>query len=478
MRVKRAGIAVMAAAGVTAAAVAARKARSARPTTRTGTFGNGMDYARLGDGPRSLLWLAESSNRMGLAMMTRFVRPFVTDGYTVWLVSLPRNMPTGHTIADMADDYALLIQEEFDGAVDVVIGHSTGGLIGLSLAARHPDRFGHIVIAGAGLWSQRADTANLETARLLVAGRTREAGANAVRTLRPDIRVPGLATALGTLLARVSLAEYSAEDLLVSAEATHAFDPHEVLPTISVPVLLVGGDRDVWFEVEDIEEAARLIPNCTLKLYPDTTHFGALRSPRFAEEVREFVRGGVSDGAPGPRTAMEVAEGILWVDGIRWSNVYVVVAEDGLVLVDTGAGFAGSIRHICQAIAATGHRPSDVGDIVLTHYDADHVGGLASIKARTGARVAIHELDAPVVMKKEPPGARVPLLVRVIYRWFLRAVAPDRLLKDGDVVGGLRVVHVPGHTAGCIALAREDGAVFSGVALLADKHGNFRPPDP
>ena len=175
---------------------------------------------------------------------------------------------------------------------------------------------------------------------------------------------------------------------------------------------------------------------------------------------------------------MEVAEGILWVDGIRWSNVYVVVTEDGLVLVDTGAGFVGSIRHILRAIEATGHRPSDVRDIVLTHYDADHVGGLAAIKQRTGARVAIHELDAPVVMKKEPPGARVPLLVRLIYRWFLRAVTPDRLLKDGDVVGGLRVVHVPGHTAGSIALVRDDGAVFSGDALLADKDGNALQPDP
>jgi glyoxylase-like metal-dependent hydrolase (beta-lactamase superfamily II) len=37
---------------------------------------------------------------------------------------------------------------------------------------------------------------------------------------------------------------------------------------------------------------------------------------------------------------------------------------------------------------------------------------------------------------------------------------------------------VPGHTAGSIVLVREDGVVFSGDALLSDKHGRVRPPDP
>jgi hypothetical protein len=56
---------------------------------------------------------------MGLGMMTRFVRSFVEDGYSVWLVSLCPNPPTGHTVADMADDDARLI-EEVDGRADLV----------------------------------------------------------------------------------------------------------------------------------------------------------------------------------------------------------------------------------------------------------------------------------------------------------------------------------------------------------------------
>ena len=118
----------------------------------------------------------------------------------------------------------------------------------------------------------------------------REAGEQAVRLLAPGIRVPGLVTVLGALVARASLTAASAEDLLVSAEALHAFDPKVILPRISVPVLLIAGDTDVWFAQEAVEQAANLIPNCTLRLYPDTNHFGAITDPRFAADAREFIR--------------------------------------------------------------------------------------------------------------------------------------------------------------------------------------------
>ena len=261
----------------------------ATPELAKGMFPNGMTYARFGHGPQTLLWLAEATNRPMLTMMKRVVRPFVTDGYSVWLVSLRPNMPTGHTLADMADDYATLIAEEFGGRVDLVIGHSTGGMIGFCLAAEHSDRFHHIVIAGAGLWSERSDRANLDTARLLVDGRTRQAADNMARLLFPNIRPQGLAKLVGILIAKVTLTEYTAEDLLVSAEATHAFHPQQVLPSIAVPVLFIAGDKDVWFAQEDVEQAAQLIPNCQLRLYPNTNHFGAITSPSFAPDVLAFV---------------------------------------------------------------------------------------------------------------------------------------------------------------------------------------------
>ena len=49
----------------------------------------------------------------------------------------------------------------------------------------------------------------------------------------------------------------------------------------------------------------------------------------------------------------------------------------------------------------------------------------------------------------------------------------DRILKDGDAIGGFTVIAVPGHTAGSIALWRpRDRVLISGDALLTDRNGD------
>jgi hypothetical protein len=71
---------------------------------------------------------------MGM-MLGTLRRRLGEHGYSVWAVARKRDMPKGHTIADMADDYAELFRDEFEGRVDVVLGVSLGGHVGLALAA-------------------------------------------------------------------------------------------------------------------------------------------------------------------------------------------------------------------------------------------------------------------------------------------------------------------------------------------------------
>jgi hydroxyacylglutathione hydrolase len=79
----------------------------------------------------------------------------------------------------------------------------------------------------------------------------------------------------------------------------------------------------------------------------------------------------------------------------------------------------------------------------------------------TGAEVCAHEDDIPSITGAQPlPG---PPARRVIGATIGRLVRPprvDRALHDGDVLDGLVVLHLPGHTPGHIALQ-------SGSALFA-----------
>jgi glyoxylase-like metal-dependent hydrolase (beta-lactamase superfamily II) len=172
---------------------------------------------------------------------------------------------------------------------------------------------------------------------------------------------------------------------------------------------------------------------------------------------------------------MKVAEGIHRVEGVRVSNVYVVESGDGLMVVDTG--IPGNAKHILRCVESLGRSSDDVRLIVLTHWHVDHVGSAAELKRLTGARVAIHELDAPILAGGQLPskGRRAMRLIIRLFR--VRPITPDLRLAEGDEVGGFRVIHVPGHTAGSIALYR-DGVTFSGDALLGDGQGGIKPPDP
>jgi len=101
--------------------------------------------------------------------------------------------------------------------------------------------------------------------------------------------------------------------------------------------------------------------------------------------------------------------------------------------------------------------------IVLTHAHMDHTGALAEVHEATGAEVAMHADDVPLLRGSNP-------MTRMMGS-SKEPPAPDRLLKEGDVidVGDLhfRVLHTPGHSPGGICLLEKDNEiVFTGDTLF------------
>lgn len=161
---------------------------------------------------------------------------------------------------------------------------------------------------------------------------------------------------------------------------------------------------------------------------------------------------------PAPfRVARQVLPGLYQVR-TRGSRAY-LVADDEITLID--AGSVGSGVRILEALREIGRSPAEISRIVITHSHLDHIGGLAEVQRWVPAKTGVHLAEAPHVTSEEPlPNPFThPLLARICTPYLLRndpgAARVDEHLADGDVLpalGGMRVVHAPGHTAGSISL--------------------------
>ncbi len=167
----------------------------------------------------------------------------------------------------------------------------------------------------------------------------------------------------------------------------------------------------------------------------------------------------------------------IWGTGIWGANVFMLVGNS-LTLVDTG--FKGRSVGILKEVQRLGYSPSDIADIIITHHHADHVGNLAALKKVTPARVVAHPADAPYIDGRlaQPSPARprwVSKILAPLYKlWDTIPVAVDILVNDGDelpILGGIRVLHVPGHTPGSICLFLQQERLVIAGDVLAHRFG-------
>lgn len=147
---------------------------------------------------------------------------------------------------------------------------------------------------------------------------------------------------------------------------------------------------------------------------------------------------------------------------------HVLVDAGGAVLLDTG--FPGDGKRIRQVMQQAGVGPRDVRAILLTHGHIDHVGCLAELKAWTGAPVYAHALERAHIDGVYPYTgfAKVCGVLETAGR-LATNYTPGKIdveIAGGDELpfwGGLRVVHLPGHTLGhCGFYSAKHGLLFSG----------------
>ncbi|MEJ3403389.1 MBL fold metallo-hydrolase [Rathayibacter sp. YIM 133350] len=157
---------------------------------------------------------------------------------------------------------------------------------------------------------------------------------------------------------------------------------------------------------------------------------------------------------------------------------YLVDDASGVTVID--AGLPGHWRDLLAELALMGRSLDDVRGLILTHGDSDHIGFAERLRREKNVPVYVHAADAARAQGKQKgtgKGGSMRIGATAGFLWYalrkggarthyLRAVVP---VQDGDVLslpGSPRIVGLPGHSAGSIAVhVPQVDAIFVGDAL-------------
>ena len=244
-----------------------------------------MHYAEQGSGDEALVLVH------GFASTHRWWSPaleHLSEDYHAYAIDLraageSEQVESGHTLAQYADDI-----DAFATALGLenftLVGHSMGGGVAMQYALKYQERLKSLVLVdplsplGMKLDQPTTDWINSvqgqeEGQRMIVLGAfaTPPTG-EYLEQLVADAVAWGKAIYLGTM---DDMAKFNVSDQLSS---------------ITVPTLLIWGDKDGVIPFEGIADAFTKIPNCAFEVWHGVGHSGPIENPeRFVSLLTAFI---------------------------------------------------------------------------------------------------------------------------------------------------------------------------------------------
>ena len=151
-----------------------------------------------------------------------------------------------------------------------------------------------------------------------------------------------------------------------------------------------------------------------------------------------------------------------------------LIKGNGVIAVDAGA--PKKIGIFLRALESANINPEDLRLVVLTHGHWDHIGSAGEIKASTGAKIAMHRLEASWLEESLMPlspgvtawGKALTAMQKVFMPFISVPDASVDIVLDDDAVPLLdygiagRILHTPGHSSGSVTVLLDSGDAFVG----------------
>jgi pimeloyl-ACP methyl ester carboxylesterase len=261
-----------------------------------GFLHDGAPYLKIGHGPPLVMVPGMTpehdvpkgwQRQMALAS----ARPLAGD-FTVYVVNRKRGLRPGESMSAIAGHLASAIEHDLGQPV-FLAGTSTGGSVALQLAVDRPDLVRRlVVIAAAYRLGPRGRELQAEMARLIRAGRPRQAWALVMTAMLPG-PLRGPARPLSRWAAG-PMVPADPTDMLVTLDAEDAFDVAAGLPRITAPTLVIGGSNDRFYTPELFLGTAAGVQDGRAHIFPGRGHLRAAGSAATAHLTLGFMLAGMT----------------------------------------------------------------------------------------------------------------------------------------------------------------------------------------
>jgi len=116
-----------------------------------------------------------------------------------------------------------------------------------------------------------------------------------------------------------------------------------------------------------------------------------------AAEIPKSARPPKQEQEPASEEVTELAPGVIrmqlpiWMPGLGHVNMYGLVDDRGLTLVDPGLPGPQSWRALKQRLKTAGYSLKNVHTVLVTHSHPDHFGGAMRLQHEAGAEIVAHD---------------------------------------------------------------------------------------